>query len=288
MPENEIPKGTLYLVATPIGNLEDISIRALSILKGVDLVACEDTRRTALLLEHYGIRTPRESHHEHNEARHSERLMDLLLEGKSIALVSDAGTPLLSDPGYVLVRACREACIDVVPVPGPSAAMAALTASGFPTDSFLFVGFLPSKHGARRKRLAEVATVPATLILYEAPHRILRTLEELTAALGDRQACLARELTKIHEEWLRGSLSKIAAALRLRPQIRGEITLVVDRTAPAVDEAPATLPPSLAQDVENEMKRTGASRKESLKSVARQRGISRKEAYRQLLLDRKH
>ena len=283
MPEEKKPTSTLFLVATPIGNLEDISLRALRVLKEADLIACEDTRHTARLLRHYGIATPRESHHEHNEASHARRLLDLLREGKNIALVSDAGTPLLSDPGYPLVRACRQEGFTVVPIPGPSAAVAALTASGLPTESFFFAGFLPPKKGQRRKKLQEIAGVPATLIFYEAPHRLLAALEDLCEILGARQACLARELTKIHEEWLRGTLPEILAALRARRQILGEITLLVDRGTGESVPAQAGWPASITQHLQEEMQRTGTSQKEALKAIARQRGISRREAYRQLL-----
>jgi 16S rRNA (cytidine1402-2'-O)-methyltransferase len=283
LPEEEKRTSTLYLVATPIGNLEDISLRALRVLREADLIACEDTRHSARLLRHYGIDTPRESHHEHNEARHTRRILDLLRAGKNIALVSDAGTPLLSDPGYSLVRACRQEGFKVVPVPGPSAAVAALTASGLPTESFFFAGFLPPKPGARRKRLREIAGVPATLIFYEAPHRLLAALEDLCEILGSRQACLARELSKIHEEWLHGTLPEILAALRARPQILGEITLLVDRGALEFVPAGTDWPLSIAQHLQEEMQRTGASQKDALKAIARRRGMSRKEAYRQLL-----
>jgi 16S rRNA (cytidine1402-2'-O)-methyltransferase len=283
LPEEKKPTSILFLVATPIGNLEDISLRALRVLREADLIACEDTRHTARLLRHYGIATPRESHHEHNEASHTRRLIDLLREGKNIALVTDAGTPLLSDPGYSLVRACRQEGFTVVPIPGPSAAVTALSASGLPTESFFFVGFLPPKKGPRRRKLQEIAGVPATLIFYEAPHRLLAALEELCEILGARQACLARELTKVHEEWLRGTLPEILAALRSRSQILGEITLLVDRGAPESVPAQTRWPASIAQHLQEEMQRTDASQKEALKAVARQRGISRKEAYRQLL-----
>jgi 16S rRNA (cytidine1402-2'-O)-methyltransferase len=276
----------LYLVATPIGNLEDISLRALRILKEVDLIACEDTRHTARLLSHYEIHTPCESHHEYNETIHTKRLLGLLEQGKKIALVSDAGTPLLSDPGYTLVAACREAGFEVIPIPGPSAAAAALTGSGLPTDSFFFAGFLPPRQGMRRKRLQEIAAVPATLIFYEAPHRLLAAMEDMAAMLGERKACVARELTKIHEEWLRGTLSEILAELGSRPQIRGEITLVVDRGAAIKPSAQSTWPTSIREHLQDEMKNTGTSKKEALKAIARQRGISRKDAYRQLLQDK--
>jgi 16S rRNA (cytidine1402-2'-O)-methyltransferase len=258
LPDEQKQTSTLYLVATPIGNLEDISLHALRLLKEVDLIACEDSRHTARLLNHYGISTLRESHHEHNEANHTRRLLKLLQEGKNIALVSDAGSPLLSDPGYTLVSACRKAGIAVVPIPGPSAAVAALTASGLPTDTFLFAGFLPPRKGQRRRRLQEVASIAATLVFYEAPHRLLATLEDMSEILGARQACLARELTKIYEEWLHGTLPEILADLRNRPQIRGEITLIVDRAATASAAAQASWPVSITQHLEEEMHRTGA------------------------------
>jgi len=273
--------GTLYLVATPIGNLEDISLRALRVLKEVDLVACEDTRHTARLFDRYGIATPRESYHEHNEARRSAELVELLRSGKNVALVTDAGMPLVSDPGHTLVCACREAGIPVIPIPGPSAALAALAGSGMPADRFLFAGFLSPKSSQRRKQLQELASGTCTLILYEAPHRLVRALEDMCEILGARKACLARELTKIHEEWLSGSLQEILADLRSRPSIKGEITLVI---APGC--SPPAAPPgqhSIRQDLEDEVK-AGATRKEALKSVARRRGLSRREAYR-LLLD---
>jgi 16S rRNA (cytidine1402-2'-O)-methyltransferase len=276
--------GTLYLVATPIGNLEDISLRALRILKEVDLIACEDTRHTARLLSHYGISTPRESHHEHNEAAHTPRLLEMLRSGRNIALVTDAGMPLVSDPGYLLVSACRREGIPVVPVPGPSAVLTALAASGLPADTFHFGGFLPPRAEARRRRLRELSSISATLILFEAPHRILSSLEDMVKVLGERQACLARELTKIHEEWLRGTLTAILEILRSRAGVKGEITLVIGRGEPALEIA--TRPESISKHLDEEMSRTGSSRNEALKSVARQRGISRKEAYR-LLLDEK-
>jgi len=201
--------GNLYLVATPIGNLEDITLRALRILKEADLIACEDTRHTAKLLTHYGIRTPRESYHQFNEESRTPHLIQLLKDGKNIALVSDAGSPLVSDPGYELVAACRREGIQVTPVPGPSAAIAALSASGLPAENFFFAGFLPAKGSNRRRRLEELAVLPCTLILYEAPHRLLASLEDMVALFGPRQATLARELTKMHEEMLHGSLQDL-------------------------------------------------------------------------------
>jgi 16S rRNA (cytidine1402-2'-O)-methyltransferase len=273
--------GILYIVATPIGNLEDITLRALRILKEADLIACEDTRHTAKLLTHYGINTPKESYHQFNEENRTPRLIEILLEGKNIALVSDSGMPLVSDPGYELVAACRNEGIQVIPIPGPSASIAALAGSGLPVESFLFVGFLPSKKSLRKKRLVELAGLPFTLILYEAPHRLLTSLEDMVEVLGPRRATLARELTKIHEEFLHGTLPELLELLRARPRILGEITLVIEK-----GEAVATIvdyPESLREHLEQEMQKTGLPRNEALKSVAKQRGISRKQAYDQLI-----
>ncbi len=275
--------GILYLIATPVGNLEDITLRALRILKEVDLIACEDTRHTAKLLTRYGITTPRESYHKFNEESRTPQLLDILHAGKNIALVSDSGTPLVSDPGYELVAQCRKEGIQVIPVPGPSAALAALTGSGLPADNFFFAGFLPARGSLRRRRLEELASIPATLILFEAPHRLLAALEDMAGILGARRATLARELTKIHEEFLHGTLPELLDLLRARPKIQGEITLVIERGEPVA--APVECSASLRQDLEAEMKKTGLPRNEALKSVAKQRGISRKEAYNQLNLE---
>lgn len=272
--------GTLYLVATPIGNLEDITLRALRILKEADLIACEDTRHTAGLLRHYAVGTPRESYHLFNESRRTPRLLQLLREGKNIALVSDSGTPLISDPGYALVAACRREGIRVVPVPGPSAAIAALVGSGFPAESFFFAGFLPPRSSRRKRKLEELAVIPATLILFEAPHRLLESLQDMADVLGARRACVVRELTKIHEEFLEGTIPELVQILQARSRIQGEITVVVEAGSPP---APLPAPPaSLKQHLDEEMRRTGLSRNEALRSVARQRGISRREAYKKL------
>src|SRR6185503_6030375 len=203
--------GTLYLVATPIGNLADITHRALQILNDVDLIACEDTRHTHKLLHHYGITTKTISYHEHNEQQRAAELIDRLKQGTNIAVVSDAGTPSISDPGFRLVRAAIENDIPIIPVPGPSALITALIAAGLPTDEFFFAGFLPSRTNARRARLAELQAVPGTLIFYEAPHRLAATLNDAYEILGERKAVVARELTKLHEEIKRGRLSKLAA-----------------------------------------------------------------------------
>lgn len=275
--------GILYLIATPIGNLEDITLRALRVLKEVDLIACEDTRHTAKLLTHYGVSTPRESYHQFNEKSRTPRLVQMLRDGKNIALVSDSGTPLVSDPGYELVSSCRREGIQVIPVPGPSAAIAALTGSGLPAETFFFAGFLPSRGSLRKRKLKELAALPATLILYEAPHRILSSLEDMTAIFGARRASIARELTKVHEELLHGTLPELLDLLRARPRIQGEITLVIERG----ESAPANtnLPISIRQHLEEEMRKTGLPRNEALKSVAKQRGLSRKQAYDELIKD---
>ncbi len=272
--------GVLYIVATPVGNLEDITLRALRILKEVDVIACEDTRHTAKLLTHYGISTPRQSYHQFNEENRALRLIQMLHEGKNVALVSDSGTPLVSDPGYEIVSSCRREGIQVIPIPGPSAAIAALIASGLPVDNFYFAGFLPSKGSTRRRRLDELAGLSATLILYEAPHRLLSSLEDMSAIFGPRRATVARELTKIHEEFLHGTLPELLDLLRARERIQGEITLVIDRgeIAPVL----ADYPESLLQHLEEEIQKTGLPRNEALKSIAKERGITRKQAYDQL------
>ena len=217
--------GTLYLVATPIGNLEDISARALNVLRSARLIAAEDTRQTRKLLSHYGIQTPTTSYHEHNKLTKLESILATLMEG-DIALVSDAGTPALNDPGYELVKAVLAACYSVSPIPGPSAPIAALIASGLPTDAFLYLGYLPRKKGERRRLLAEIANQPYTLIFLEAPHRLLAALEDSLEFLGNRSVAVARELTKIHEEIFRGNLSKALEHFTAKPP-RGEFTLVI-------------------------------------------------------------
>ena len=274
-------QGTLYLVATPIGNLEDISSRALRILRDVDLIACEDTRHTAKLLARYGIGTPSESYHKFNEETRTAKLMRRLREGGQIALVSDSGTPLVSDPGYEIVSACRRENIRVIPIPGPTAAVAALAGSGLPTDSFFFAGFLPARRSQRKRRLEELATIRSTLIFYEAPHRLLASLSDMAAVLGSRRAVIARELTKIHEEFLTGTLPGLLDQLQAREKIQGEIVVVVERGEAPIE--PVAYPGSIKRHLEEEIRKTGLPRNEALKSVARQRGITRKEAYRMVL-----
>jgi 16S rRNA (cytidine1402-2'-O)-methyltransferase len=222
--------GTLYLVATPIGNLADITHRALQVLKDVDLIACEDTRHTKKLLNHYGITTKSISYHEHNEQQRVGQLVDLLKQGSSIAVVSDAGTPAISDPGFRIVRAAIEIDAPVVPVPGPSALISALIAAGLPTDEFFFAGFLPARSNQRRARLNELRSIPGTLIFYEGPHRLGSTLKDALEILGEREAVVARELTKVHEEINRGRLSDLASHFGRENNARGEIGVLIDRT----------------------------------------------------------
>ena len=229
MPRMTLRAGTLYLVSTPIGNLEDITRRALRVLAEADLVACEDTRHTRKLLDHYQIKTKAVSYHEHNERERADELVGRLLAGESVALVSDAGTPSVSDPGFRLVRAAVENKIAVVPVPGPAAFVAALVSSGLPTDEFYFGGFLPARTVARRARLSQLRALHATLLFYEAPHRIRETLRDAREILGEREAAVARELTKLHEEIARGRLSELARRYAPEGAARGELVLVIDR-----------------------------------------------------------
>lgn len=281
--QDDLPTGCLYLVATPIGNLEDITVRAIRVLKEADLIACEDTRRTQKLLQHYGIHKELISYHEHNELTRAPELVIQLEEGAQVALVSDAGTPVVSDPGERLVVLCLRHHIPVVPIPGPSAFVAALAASGLPTDEFLFVGFLPSRAGARRKKLDALKSEPRALVLYEAPHRLTETLADAAEILGARRAVVAREVTKIHEEFLRGTLPELRDAARARPP-RGEITLLI---APAVEGEAQEVPTvSLKDRVAQLETEGGLDRKAALKQAARERGMGKREAYKQLLLDR--
>ena len=280
------PRGTLYLVATPIGNLEDVSMRALRVLAEVELIACEDTRRTRVLLERFQIRTKTISYHEHNEQARAAELCAMLVGGSSVAVVSDAGTPGINDPGFRLVRACVEQNIKVVPVPGASAFVAALVASGLPTDQFFFGGFLPARTHARRARLAEMRNLPATLIFYEAPHRIAAALADAREVLGEREAAVARELTKVHEEIARGRLSELRERFSSEGAARGEMVLVIDRTliaaADGADGAPARSVAELVAALEIQ----GLDARAALKRAARELGLSRDEAYRRLVSER--
>lgn len=253
-----------------------MTYRAVRILSEVALIACEDTRQTQKLLEYYGIRKPLISYHEHNEQERAAALLERLGNGEDVALVTDAGTPLISDPGYRLVRAAVQGGIQVVPLPGASAALVALSASGLPTDQFRFCGFLPPKTGQRRNMLEALRGEPATLIFYEAPHRILETLDDLGAVLGDREVVVARELTKVHEEFLRGTAGEVAEALRARPSIKGEITLLVAKaSAPEVSDEPVS-------EAVARLEASGMKRMDAMKQVARERGLSKGEVYDQV------
>ena len=267
----------LYVVATPIGNLEDITLRALRVLKEADLIACEDTRHTRKLLEHYGIATPAVSYHEHNEAQRAAELLEKLRSGARIALVSDAGMPGVSDPGYRVVALAIVNNIPVVPVPGASAVVTALAASGLPTDAFRFSGFLPAKQGQRRKALQQVRESQATEIFYEAPHRLVACLEDILVVLGPgRPLAVAREITKLHEEFLRGTAGEVLAAVKGRT-VRGEITLLIGK---AEAGAPTAVSASIGDRLAQVMREQRLDEKAALKVVARELGISRSEAYR--------
>ncbi|GGG88993.1 16S rRNA (cytidine(1402)-2'-O)-methyltransferase [Edaphobacter dinghuensis] len=269
----------LYLVATPIGNLEDITLRALRVLQSVDRIACEDTRQTQKLLNHFEIRVPTVSYHMHNEAPRAEELVAELKQGARIAIVSDAGTPGIADPGGQIAAAAIAAGIPVFPVPGANAAISALIASGLPTDRFTFHGFLPAKAGQRRTALEELPRDNASHIFYEAPHRIAETLADLEAVFGAAQhVVVARELTKLHEEFLRGPVSELRTQLSARATIRGEIVLLF---SPATEQT-ARQKSSIAAEVASLMQTEGLAEKDALKRVARERGIGKSEAYREL------
>ncbi len=271
--------GILYIVATPIGNLEDITLRALRVLREADLIACEDTRQTRKLLDHAGISKPAVSYHDHNESSRAAELISKLDSGANIALVSDAGTPLISDPGYRVVEAAIEAGITVVPIPGACAAVAALSASGLPPDSFRFCGFLPPKSSQRRKLLEELTNETGTLIFYEAPHRILDALDDIAAVMGTRRVVVGREITKLHEEFLRGTAAEVRAKLADRPVVRGEITLLVGKqeAVEAQDDTPI-------EDAVRALEAQGMSRMDAIKKAAKDRGIPKREAYKRLMI----
>jgi 16S rRNA (cytidine1402-2'-O)-methyltransferase len=270
----------LYLVATPIGNLEDITLRAVRLLKEVDLVACEDTRQTQKLLNHYGIVTRTISYHEHNEMTRAAELVKEMQEGASVALVTDAGMPGISDPGYRLISLAIRHHVPVVPIPGASAFLAALVASGLPTDSFRFSGFLPAKRGERRAALEGIRTSPRTQVFYEAPHRIVEALADICEVLGSaRHVVIAREVTKLHEEFLRGRAGEILEILKARDAVKGEITLLIGKAEEADSAASAALGVSVRQRVEQIMMEEKVDEKAALKKVAKERGISKSEAY---------
>jgi 16S rRNA (cytidine1402-2'-O)-methyltransferase len=274
---SEDSAGTLHVVATPLGNLEDITLRAVRVLREVSLIACEDTRRTAVLLRAHGITTPVTSYFEHNERWKGEKILEALRAGRGVALVSDAGTPGISDPGYRLVRDARAAGIPVIPVPGPSAAVAALSVSGLPTDRFLFLGFLPAKAVARRKALEELVGVRETLVFYESPVRVVAAMADMVEVLGDREAFLCREATKMHEEYTRGTLSELREQLASRAAVKGEVVLVVSG---ASDVGRSSEP---VEVLFARLTAEGKTRRAAVKEAARLLGLPAREVYRRVL-----
>ena len=284
--ESDLAGPALYLVGTPIGNLEDITLRALRVLKEVDVIACEDTRQTQKLLNHYAIATRTTSYHEHNEMTKSAELVKEMQEGASVALVTDAGMPGISDPGYRLITLAIRHLVPVVPIPGASAFLAALVASGLPTDSFRFSGFLPAKRGERRAALEAVKSSPRTQVFYEAPHRVVEALEDVVEILGEaRHVVVAREVTKLHEEFLRGRAGVVLENLKAREAVKGEITLLIGKAEEgdargAADASSARV--SVRQRVQQIMAEENVDEKAALKKVAKERGVSKSEAYREL------
>jgi 16S rRNA (cytidine1402-2'-O)-methyltransferase len=266
--------GTLYLVATPIGNLEDISTRALRILKESKLIAAEDTRHTKILLDHFQIKTPTTSYFEHNKIHKLDLILDTLSQG-DVALVSDAGTPAINDPGYELVQAALASGFDVKPVPGPSAPISALTVSGLPTDSFLYLGYLPHKKSERKKTLTEISAQPYTLIFLESPHRLLDSLEDILATLGNRQICIAREMTKLYEEYFRGDIAEAIAYFKSK-EPRGEFTLVIE--GKKKEEKVMWTEEELLKAIKKELKKN-KSAKEISAELAESSGWNKKEIY---------
>ena len=269
----------LYIVATPIGNLEDITLRALRILRQVDLIACEDTRHTQKLLNHFEIKTPTQSYHQYNEAARANELVERVAAGERIALVSDAGMPGISDPGERVIRAAVERGLNVVAVPGASAVVTALVASGLPTEQFRFVGFLPARSGERSSLLESLASVTETLVFYEAPHRIADMLHDLEKIFGaNRRLVVAREVTKVHEEFLRGSVNEVLAELTRRKIAKGEITVIVAGKS-ATESAPSKQ--NLIQRIAELMSSGTLDEKDALKQAAREFGLSKSNAYRE-------
>jgi 16S rRNA (cytidine1402-2'-O)-methyltransferase len=277
------PGPALYLVATPIGNLEDITLRALRVLKEADLIACEDTRQTQKLLNHYGIATRTTSYHEHNEMTRAAELVKEMQEGASVALVTDAGMPGISDPGFRLISLAIRHHVPVVPIPGASAFLAALVASGLPADSFRFSGFLPAKRGERRAALEAIQTSPRTQVFYEAPHRIVETLSDVVEVLGEnRHVVIAREVTKLHEEFLRGRAGEVLETLKSRDGVKGEITLLIGKAEEADLQTAADSRVSVRRRVEQIMAEEKVDEKTALKKIAKERGVSKSDAYREL------
>ncbi len=274
----------LYLVATPIGNLEDITLRAIRVLKQADLIACEDTRQTQKLLNHYGITSRAISYHEHNEASRAAELVEKLAQGARIAVVSDAGTPGISDPGFRLVTLAIQRGIAVVPIPGPAAFVSALVASGLPLEPSSFRGFLSPKSGTRRQELEKIRSSSGTEVFYEAPHRICDTLEDVVSVLSpERPIVIARELTKIHEEFLRGTAGQVLETLKSRGDVKGEIVLLI---GPAAEGSARPSAVSVRDRVEEIMRQEKLDEKTALKKVAKERGISKSGAYRELQKER--
>jgi 16S rRNA (cytidine1402-2'-O)-methyltransferase len=277
--QNKAKPGILYVVATPIGNLEDITYRAVRVLREAGLIACEDTRQTRKLLDHYGIATPSVSYHEHNEIQRAEELLSKLEAGVTVAQVSDAGMPGISDPGYRVIKRAIDRGITVVPIPGPSAFTAALVGSGLPSDAFEFRGFLPAKSGQRRTALESLRKVAHTILVYEAPHRIRETLEDVVSVLGsERPVVIARELTKIHEEFIRGTAAQVLARLQER-EIKGEITLLIGAAASQSESAPTKDVASRLSEIMREQK---IDEKTALKVLAKEQGLSKSEVYREV------
>lgn len=272
-------QGSLYIVATPIGNLEDITLRALRVLKEVTLIAAEDTRHTQKLLTHFGIHARLTSYHDHSKEEKAELIVVRLKAGDSVALVSDAGTPGISDPGYYLINRAIEEGVEVVPIPGPTAALSALSVSGLPTDSFVFEGFLPSRKTQRQKKLAELAAEKRTMIFYESPHRVDGCLADMLDAFGRRRAVLAREITKIHEEFLRGEIGDIIEKVSGRV-LKGEVTIIVEG---ARESAPEPTVMSLSDHVEKVVREDGISKKEAIAVVARLRGLPKRDVYNDVM-----
>jgi 16S rRNA (cytidine1402-2'-O)-methyltransferase len=272
--------GTLYVVATPLGNLEDITFRAVRVLREVDVIACEDTRRTVKLLNRNEIRTPMAVLHDHNKVRAGADILRRLREGRNVALVSDAGTPAISDPGYELVRDAVASGIPVEVIPGPSALISALVVSGLPTDRFAFEGFLPNRPARRRKALSALAGETRTMIFYESPQRVAAFLSDASETLGERRACVVRELTKVHEEILRGTLPELAAEMARREAVLGEITVVVAG-------APETVERSVEEAVRAALSEAVGSSRDLAKEIAERTGLSRKEVYGEILRQKK-
>jgi 16S rRNA (cytidine1402-2'-O)-methyltransferase len=273
--------GTLYIVSTPIGNLEDITQRALRVLREADIIACEDTRHTRKLLSHFGLETKTTSYHEHNENDRADELCELMMAGKNVALVSDAGTPLISDPGFRIVNLAIEKRISITAVPGATAFVAALSASGLPSDRFLFAGFLPARATARKAKLDELRAVQTTIIFYEAPHRIASTLRDAREVLGNRRAVVARELTKLHEQFVRGTLDELADAFADSTKARGEMVLMIEGGSDrAGSESQNASPSTDFVERMTQLQAEGFDEKTALKKAAKESGLKRDEAYR--------